>query len=218
MGSGTVRIERNRHSLARPWTYELLDQRQRQIARTVRAGEPGVLLLSEVSPVITYGRRTNPGDLLLDAQALAVKGISLYPTDRGGFATYHGPGQWVLFAVDRLDRLTGDPRGVKKVITGLLEGACEVAAKYLLKECGIGEGPELGVWSAAGKCAAVGIYVDQDVVLHGLSINVYPTETSFVGVKPCGLNAPVDFIGTQAVFESVGDDLIEAVKRKLWRT
>ena len=102
-------IEIRRHLATDPWTYELLNLRQREIGKRVLEGAPGALLMSELAPVITSGRRTPKSDLLMTDVALERLGIAHIETDRGGFATYHGPGQWVLFPVDRLDRLTGDP-------------------------------------------------------------------------------------------------------------
>src|SRR4051812_3137340 len=106
-----IATELRRHTPTSPWTYASLDQRQRQIAEEVRSGHPGSLLLSEVAPVITLGRRTPPDDVPKHF-AHSERGIDLFQADRGGLATYHGPGQWVLFPVDHLERLTGDRRGV----------------------------------------------------------------------------------------------------------
>lgn len=191
--SRAMRVEIHRHQENRPWTYGLLDQRQQQIAQEIRDHEePGTLLLSELAPVITKGRRTPDTDLSLSAEHLKSLGISVYPTDRGGLATYHGPGQWVLFVVDRLDRLTGDPRGVKAAVLGLLE-----VARLALDSIGVvterRAGTELGLWTPKGKIAAVGIHVEDGVLMHGLSVNGYATPLSFLGVRPCGLDLPIDF-------------------------
>jgi len=175
------------------------------------------LLLSEVAPVITVGRRTAPGDILFTPELLAKRGIELHRTDRGGFATYHGPGQWVLFAVDHLDRLTGDSRGVRLAVEGLLQIALQVGRKY---DPGmeIRSGAETGVWSPRGKCAAVGVHVEQRVVLHGLAVNGYRTTTSFMGLRPCGLDAPVDFLlKKEDDFEKLGEELRDAALQQFWQ-
>jgi len=215
-------IEIHRHSSADPWTYRLLDQRQRDVARRVREGGPGALLISEIAPVITVGRRTPETDLLLDEAALAKLGIERLDTDRGGLATYHGPGQWVVYPVDRLDRLTGDRRGVRKAVEGLLRVGKTVAEAQGL-QAEIREGAELGVWSRRGKIASVGIHIEGGVLLHGLSLNVYRTAQSFIGLKPCGLEATVDFLNAasnagsdEGVFNSVKNSLIEAALGEFW--
>lgn len=212
--NGRFLIEIHRSTQDHPWTYALLDQRQRKIAEQVQQGAPGVLLLSEVEPVITLGRRAKVESLLFSQAEFACKGISLYRTDRGGLETYHGPGQWVVFIIERLDRLTGDPRGIKKAVEKLLNVACEVGQEYC-REAQIRDGAHLGVWSPVGKFASVGVHVEQGVLLHGLSVNGFRTETSFVGLRPCGLDAPVDFLlkdslSPQLSFEKLGEQLCQA--------
>lgn len=193
-------IEIRRHSAASPWTYADLDRRQREIAAALArrgAGEaplpPGALLLSEVAPVITIGRRTPAGDLTQPEAALASRGISALRVDRGGLATSHGPGQWVVFAVDRLERLTGDPRGVRRAVEGLLGIAREVGLRYD-PTAEIRSGAETGAWTARGKFASVGVHVERGVLLHGLAINGFRAPTSFTGLRPCGLEPRVDYL------------------------
>ncbi len=155
------------------------------------------MLLSEVSPVITVGRRTPKTDFLLDEKTLGLRGIELIEADRGGLATYHGPGQWVVFPVDRLERLTGDSRGVRAAVDSLLRISQKVALKFGV-ETEIRSGPELGVWTETGKISAVGIHIEKGILFHGLSFNVFRTPESFLGIRPCGLNAQVDFLAEKA--------------------
>jgi lipoate-protein ligase B len=198
------RVEIRRHKDDAPWTYAMLDERQREVALRVAQGGMGALLLSEVAPVITFGRRAGEADLLVSSEGLARIGISTYTADRGGLATYHGPGQWVLFVVDSLERLTGDPRGVRQAVQGLLEVALEVGRTYA-PEAEIHSGLETGVWTPRGKFAAVGVHVQDGIVLHGLSVNGFRTQTSFQGLRPCGLDKPVDYLLTETNDESFED-------------
>lgn len=212
------RIEVRRNSSESPWTYRALDQRQRKIAEEVRAGGAGALLISEVAPVITMGRRAGPSEILLPKSILQARGVDIFPTDRGGLATYHGPGQWVVFAVDTLENLTGDARGVRAAVEGLLNAALDVGKKYD-PTAEIRSGAETGVWTRRGKFAAVGIHIEQRVVLHGLSVNGFKTETSFLGLRPCGLDAPVDFLlpsNDDAVFNDLGERLTQKVTDTFW--
>src|SRR3989344_3796394 len=185
----------HKHTPNRPFSYRDLDEIQRGIFDRIQQGGKGALLLSEVASVITCGRRTEAKDILLPEEMLKNLGIDLFPTDRGGLATYHGPGQWVLFPVERLEVLTGDPRGVRKVIEALLETALEVVHDFdpLAK---IEWGPRTGVWGKKGKYAAVGIHVEKGVVLHGMALNVYRTSESFLGIRPCGLDASPAFLAS----------------------
>lgn len=177
------------------------------------------MLLSELSPVITLGRRAPRTDLLLSEEELARQGVEILSTDRGGFATYHGPGQWVLFPVDRLERLTGDSRGVRAVVRALLEIAQATAARFGV-QARIEEGARLGVWTARGKLASVGIRIEDGVLLHGLSLNVLRTPQSFRGLRPCGLDAAVDFLAEsganadETYFPRVGEALVEIARNR----
>jgi lipoate-protein ligase B len=216
-----VEVELRRHCLGQPWTYADLDQRQRQIADRVRLGDRGVLLVSEVAPVITLGRRTPETDIIVKKAYLEERGISVHRTDRGGLATYHGPGQWVVFVVDRLERITGDRRGVRLAVNGLLDVGREVGAQYD-STAKIHSGPEAGVWSARGKFAAVGVHVEDGVLLHGLAINGFKTLTSFFGLRPCGLDAPVSYLleankeSCDVAFDKLGERIVDSVFRHFW--
>lgn len=203
-----VEVVRRRHQASSPWTYADLDRFQRKILERVQQGGEGAVLLSEVAPVVTYGRRTPATDLLASQLASVQFGTTLYPTDRGGLATYHGPGQWVLFPVFSLETLTGDRRGVRKAVDLLLATACEVGKRYD-PSAHLREGAELGVWTDRGKFAAVGIHIQGGVLLHGLSCNGFKTEASFQGLRPCGLDRPVDYLlPDSSGFEELGQALV----------
>lgn len=190
-------IEIRRHRADRPWRYSDLDRRQEAVrAELLRnPARPGSLLLSEVAPVITLGRRARPeAELTAPAEHYSDRGIEILPTGRGGLATYHGPGQWVLFVVDRLERLTGDPRGVRRAVEGLLRIAL-TTCRDREPRAELRDGPRTGVWGPRGKLASVGVQVEDGVLLHGLCVNGYATAESFYGLRPCGLDAaPLQYL------------------------
>jgi lipoyl(octanoyl) transferase len=142
-------------------------------------------------------------------------------TDRGGLATYHGPGQWVLFPVDLLERLTGDSRGVRQAVDALLEAALAVA-RICEPRCEIRCDKATGVWSPRGKIASVGIHIEQRVLLHGVSLNGFRTPLSFFGLRPCGLDAQADFLLDPASasiagdFEELGRRFQAEILKRLW--
>lgn len=201
-----------------PWRYSDLDRLQREIATGLRENEgaSGAVVFSEVAPVITFGQRAKTEEELRFApEFFKERGIELTPTDRGGLATYHGPGQWVVFVVERLDRLTGDAKGVRKAVCGLLQAACATARRFDVP-AEVREGRELGVWTPKGKLAAVGVRVREGILQHGLALNVFPTEHSFLGLRPCGLEAAVDFLyesGHEERFLATREALSEELKR-----
>jgi lipoyl(octanoyl) transferase len=217
-------VEVRRHSIESPWTYELLDAYQRKLAEELEIasldeGAPGRILISELAPVITLGRRECSQDLILPENELISRGISIFQTDRGGRATYHGPGQWVLFVVDRLDRMTGDRRGVRRAVEGLLETSRVVGERFLGSQVHFKDGAETGIWTAQGKLASVGVHIRHGVLLHGLALNGYRTPQSFLGLRPCGLEAQVDFLlsePNEAEFQKIPELLLAELRRHFW--
>src|SRR6266511_1874323 len=74
---------------------------QRDVAGAVSEGAlPDTVLLLEHPPVITLGRRTEPGELHVPENAT----VEICETDRGGKSTYHGPGQLVCYPILDLTR------------------------------------------------------------------------------------------------------------------
>ena len=159
-------------------------QWQVDIARQVRNGSaPETLLLLEHPHTYTRGRLAPDGDLLLDADTLAARGIALAATDRGGLTTYHGPGQLVAYPIIRL-RGRGGPhwyvRTLEQVIIRSLAGfglACDTVNGLT------------GVWTADGrrKIAAIGVKIAGGVAYHGFAINVNTDLRMFDGIIPCGI-------------------------------
>ncbi len=213
-----MKIEVHRNCLTQPWTYSLLDQRQREIARAVASGGEPTLLLSELAPVITQGRRTPESDLLpLAPPLLGGSPTQVIQIDRGGLATYHGPGQWVAFPVHPLESSVGDPRGVRKIICKLLEAAAQVGRNYS-NDVEIRSGAELGVWNSRGKFAAVGVHIENGILLHGLAVNGFQTPQSFQGLRPCGLDLPVSYLlsdSNESEFLKLKDQIAEAILQSL---
>jgi lipoyl(octanoyl) transferase len=74
---------------------------QRSLAAAVSQGAiPDTVLLLEHEPVITLGRRAEPGELHVPEGAE----VEIVETDRGGKSTYHGPGQLVCYPILDLTR------------------------------------------------------------------------------------------------------------------
>lgn len=197
-------IEQFRHTQERPWTYADLDSYQIAVAETLRADENarGRLILSEVAPVVTLGNRMrgqNPQRPRLDST------FSIYECNRGGFETYHGPGQWLLFPVERLACISrnGLSKGAFDLVCKLLKAAQRTALEFGVPS-EMGSGDRLGLWTREGKLASVGIRVDRGIVLHGVALNVFKTEESFQGIRPCGLGEPVAYLDKPLEFDRVG--------------
>jgi lipoyl(octanoyl) transferase len=142
---------------------------------------PDTLLLLEHEHVYTLGRRAPEEEILLDAEALAARGIAVEQTDRGGRVTYHGPGQLVGYPIISLGG-TGDLVGYVRS----LERAMIAVAADAGVEAGTLEGIT-GVWVGDRKLGAIGIHVSRGITTHGFAINVNTDLSMFNGIVPCGL-------------------------------
>jgi lipoyl(octanoyl) transferase len=156
---------------------------ERQFARrdAVIAGRGGeCLALLEHRSVITVGRRPAPGTP--SPQALAAQGIDFCRTNRGGLATWHGPGQLIGYlVVDVWARKLGIKALVHGVETGVINwlGDIGIAAD---QRCGFP-----GVWVGQKKIAAIGFHFSRGVSMHGFALNLGPDLSGFGRIVPCGI-------------------------------
>jgi lipoate-protein ligase B len=148
----------------------------------VRAGEPDILLLLEHPNVFTMGKAASAQHLLWDQEELARRHIDVVWSDRGGEATYHGPGQLVGYPIVDLARL-----GL--TIPGYLQ-KLEASIIDYLQQVGIesepGERGLTGVWHEGEKVAAIGVKLNRSVVSHGFALNLTTDLANFDGIVPCG--------------------------------
>ncbi len=138
--------------------------------------------------VVTMGRNAKDEQLLAAPELLARAGISFYETDRGGGATYHGPGQIVGYPILDLREWKRDVRAYFRSVEQFLIDALAVfgiAAERMPEK-----GHE-GVWVNGAKIAAIGIHISRWVTSHGFALNVDTDLTYFQYIVPCGLAKPV---------------------------
>jgi lipoyl(octanoyl) transferase len=158
---------------------------QRAAVAAVRAGDqPDTLLLLEHPAVFTIGRRGDGSTLLWSEDECARRGVEVVRSDRGGDATYHGPGQLVGYPILDLPRRGSDIlRHIRDLERSLI---AYLHALGIESEPG---GPGLtGVWSDGGKVGAIGVKLNQHVTSHGFSLNLTADLEVFNGgIVPCGL-------------------------------
>jgi lipoyl(octanoyl) transferase len=147
-----------------------------------RAGGPDVVLALEHPPTITLGRRGTRTDLLATEDDLARRGLACHPTERGGGATYHAPGQLVLYPIVSLDERG---IGVRAFVWLLEEIMMEVSAAAGVAARRDPRGR--GVWTRHGKLGAVGIRVREGISMHGLALNVSLDLSGYALIAPCGV-------------------------------
>ena len=137
------------------------------------------LVLVEHPPVVTIGRSGGPEDLRVPETALRQKGVDLYRVDRGGMATFHGPGQLVAYPILKLER-----RDLHLYLEMLQNTIASVLRTYGLTPT-LKEGRP-GVWTGFAKVASIGIAVRKWVTYHGVALNVNTDPDWFTWIVPCG--------------------------------
>ena len=156
---------------------------QAALVRELREGAGhDTLLLLEHPHVFTMGKAAAPEHVLWDEDERAPRRVEVVWSDRGGEATYHGPGQLVGYPVLDLAHL-------ELTIPQYLERLERSLIKYL-GELGIdsepGEPGFTGVWRNGEKLAAIGIKLDRSLVSHGFALNLTTDLGYFEGIVPCG--------------------------------
>ena len=156
---------------------------QERVAADLAEGRgPEVVLLLEHPPVITLGRSAKPGDAGLTAEAWAERGVEVVSADRGGRATYHGPGQVVAYPVVDLRRRGRDVRAY----VHLLEDAAAAAVRRFGVPARAGRDP-VGGFVQGAKIASVGVGVRRWITRHGVALNVDSDLAVYRWFVPCGL-------------------------------
>ena len=137
------------------------------------------VLLLEHDPVYTIGRtpdRTSlRGGLHLPHPSFQI--------NRGGQATYHGPGQLMGYPIIDLRHCGQDLhnylRWIESVLIEFLNGF-EIAGE---RREGL-----TGVWVQQRKIASIGVGVRHWVTMHGFALNVCGDLSPFDHITPCGIS------------------------------
>jgi len=137
------------------------------------------LLLLEHDPVYTIGRTPDQSSLLGGWHLPH----PIFFINRGGQATYHGPGQLVGYPIIDLRRYGQDLhrylRWLEQLLIELLAGY-EIAAT---RREGL-----TGVWIGQRKIASIGVGVRYWIAMHGFALNVEGDLSPFGHIVPCGLS------------------------------
>lgn len=157
---------------------------QQRLAEARAAGGLGrdLLLVLEHPPVFTLGKRGGRECLRVPEENLAREGVPVIQVERGGFITYHGPGQLVVYPIVHLE---GAGLKVVEMVSGLEEAAIRTCGAWGIRA----ERNPLnrGVWVGTKKIASIGIAVRRGVSFHGMALNVAMDLTHFGWIDPCGL-------------------------------
>jgi len=159
-------------------------ERQKALVEERRAARvPNLLLLLQHPAVITLGvRRDSRSHVMATEGELAMQGIEVHETGRGGDVTYHGPGQIVGYPI--LD-LRPDRCDVHRYVRDLEEVMIRVCADYGVAAHRV-EGLS-GAWVGTEKIGAIGVRISRWITSHGFAFNVNTRLEDFQLIVPCGI-------------------------------
>ena len=135
------------------------------------------IFLLEHDPVYTIGRkrdRSSLGDAPLPHPVEEI--------NRGGQATFHGPGQLVGYFIFDLQKLNPD---LHIFLRWIEEGLIALLATYGLTARR--RESLTGVWIEDRKIASIGVGVRKWITMHGFALNAGPDLTGFESITPCGI-------------------------------
>ena len=147
---------------------DALRSQQAIIERKLLRGGPYTLLLLEHPPTITLGKRGLDSHVLMPRDQLKARGVALYNVERGGGATYHGPGQLVGYPI--LD-LKNPRRRIRDYVSMLEETIIRTLEHF--GASGFRQEGKVGVWTGThDKIASICIRIRRGITSHGFSLNV----------------------------------------------
>ncbi len=180
----------------------------------IKGDETDYLVLVEHDPVVTIGRRGTKRDVRRGQQDLKRRGIELRDTERGGAATYHGPGQLVRYPIIDLNR---HGRDIHEYLRRLEE--CIIEALSIIGITAERNPGKTGVWTQGAKIASIGIAVRRWITYHGIAVNVSNDLTGFEAIVPCGMDecrmaSVSSVLGRTVTIDEFSDILLPAFGRE----
>lgn len=164
---------------------QLIERTKAVFHQEVLLGEDDLMLFCEHPPVLSLGKNFkgfSRGEMSLDSWK--ERGVGILSADRGGQATYHGPGHLMVYPVINLKKKN---LGVKKFIEIFLNSMIMSLAEIEIGELFIDE-KKVGVWceDTKQKLVSLGLRIDRGVTRHGASIYVDGDLEPFNWFSPCG--------------------------------
>jgi len=150
---------------------------------------PDELLLLEHEPVYTIGRTPDrsslsaPGRIRDGELGSTHLPHPVFSINRGGQATYHGPGQLMGYPIIDLRQCGQD---LHKYLRWLEQLLIDLLARY---DIAAHRRESLtGVWVENRKIASIGVGVRHWITMHGFALNVCGDLSPFDHIVPCGIN------------------------------
>jgi len=157
-----------------------LDLQNQLVSDYLTAPSDEHLLLLEHEPVYTIGR-TRDQSSLREPEVLP---HPVFETNRGGQATWHGPGQLVAYPILDLQHRGRDLHAYMRFLEEVIILTCSQFGVDSGRRDGL-----TGVWVDDRKIASIGVGVRRWVSMHGLALNVENSALeAFSYITPCGIS------------------------------
>ncbi|MDN5862299.1 MAG: lipoyl(octanoyl) transferase LipB [Salinisphaera sp.] len=167
-----------RQQLDTPLAYEPVWKAMQWHTNLAQPGDADHIWLLQHQPVFTQGTNGRPEHLLNPGQ------IAVVASDRGGQATYHGPGQLMAYVLLDLRRLG---LGVRGLVQALESAMIDTLASFGVVAQARREAPGVYVPAAGmAKIGAIGLRIRRGRCYHGLALNVAMDLRPFTRINPCG--------------------------------
>lgn len=155
-----------------------LDLQNQIVDRCLEGGSEKFLLL-EHEPVYTIGRTRDQSSL---RQPTSLP-HPVFEINRGGQATWHGPGQLVGYPILRLAERGRDLHLYLRFLEEVIILTCAECGFTASRRDGL-----TGVWVEDRKIASLGVGVRKWISMHGLALNVtMESLAAFDHITPCGI-------------------------------
>lgn len=137
--------------------------------------DPDKLLLLQHHPVYTYGQSLKPSSAWVNQ-------IPTVACDRGGQATYHGPGQLIIYPLIDLKRKQLSPHDLinyleSSIVSWLKASHIDAQANPKAR----------GIYIDEKKIASIGLRIKRGCSYHGISLNLHQAcLNGFGAIDTCG--------------------------------
>jgi lipoyl(octanoyl) transferase len=198
----------HRHWLGLSPYASALEQQQIWEMR-VKSSSLGQVLGCEHPNVITIGARADAAKELQDP--IIAESTPVVRADRGGYATFHAPGQLVIYPILPLRRWGMGARAHVDLLLSATQKLCQNHGRT-----GFTIASRPGVYTERGKIAFVGVRIRNGVSSHGIAINVRNDMGLFVAIRSCGRTGETfDRLAGEAPLKDLFDEWVQIFSEKL---
>jgi lipoyl(octanoyl) transferase len=195
-----------------------LEDQQTELIRKVQSNpQLAFLLISEPKPTFTFGRNSNPNELLWSSETLKEKGVQVFPVSRGGKWTYHGPGQILIYPILHLPSHGYSSKSVRQFLEDLRQSVQDSLETLGCQK--ISKQEPFGLYIANKKLASFGLAFQRGISSHGLALYYQDQSLFFSGITPCGVPEGkntflLDHLSSTPSWDSVAKTVSKEIKNR----